>query len=803
MVYRLSWIAGIAAIALAFWEVSLLLRDSVTGTPWQVAIVTALLLGAGITWTAIAYRSPASLVAAVNVGAFIIVGGLIVAPDTLLLFLPTPETWGALQDEWRRALEIIRYSVEPVRPVPGVLLLLSLLFWVLGFLLVAGLLNDRPFVATVTPIILAIQFSIIDRKPPSATHLIVFVLIVAFLLIAVRSDQHDRGAASLQRVRADRPPSKRPTPAIGLLIVGAVTAGLGAVALIGDTVPTDGFATWRSPSGYSDAYSGSSSYNPFTDIRASLISLTETPIFTAEIQGMDPLDVRFRTVTLNVFENGRWATDRIHSYPAEEAPWIHESQRYRGETVSVVADITIQALTQPWMPAPATPNGVIASREDDTRSIQIRRLDGSLILPGDVTYEGMTYSVRSDVPRYTVAALAVITRTETGELSPLFQAAVDDGQYLPDQQSQINQAQLVDVEFWTATPDDLGGRVRARARQVTDNLETNFEKALALEHYFRTSGEFVYNTQVPSQYTTGSIDDWLTDASNPFVRNGYCEQFATAMALMARSLDVPARVVLGFTPGVLLNPTTVQVQDKNAHAWVEIWVPAYGWMSFDPTPRSGYAATTADENLTEILGFSAIAYASAIPDPDVIALDDDVIGPQGRFLDIEAQERTVILGAGGEEGEASGITLPPWLAWILAGSALLSFGALLTPAMKWIRRRRRLRRLSQGDITAAWEDITDRLADFGEPFDAATTPLEAARSVSDALVPLARSYGAAIYGRETTTTTDIERAATAHAQAVEHITSRYSRSRRVLAALQPTKLREKWSGLARSMNEPR
>jgi transglutaminase-like putative cysteine protease len=57
----------------------------------------------------------------------------------------------------------------------------------------------------------------------------------------------------------------------------------------------------------------------------------------------------------------------------------------------------------------------------------------------------------------------------------------------------------------------------------------------------------------------------------------------------------------------------VQVKGKNAHAWVEMWIPTYGWMAFDPTPRSGHAAVTADESLTALLDFSPSQYLLAIP----------------------------------------------------------------------------------------------------------------------------------------------------------------------------------------------
>ena len=67
---------------------------------------------------------------------------------------------------------------------------------------------------------------------------------------------------------------------------------------------------------------------------------------------------------------------------------------------------------------------------------------------------------------------------------------------------------------------------------------------------------------------------------------GYCQQFAGAMALLLRMGGVPARVSVGFTPGSYDGAThSYIVTDQDAHAWVEVWFPRYGWVRFDPTPR--------------------------------------------------------------------------------------------------------------------------------------------------------------------------------------------------------------------------
>ncbi|MBW2470970.1 MAG: hypothetical protein JRE18_02720, partial [Deltaproteobacteria bacterium] len=345
-----------------------------------------------------------------------------------------------------------------------------------------------------------------------------------------------------------------------------------------------------------------------------------------------------------------------------------------------------------------------------------------------------------------------------------------------------------------------GQELYEMARPLVEGLETNFEKALALENYFRDSGEFTYDSAVPAEFTTSDVTEWLADESNPYVRHGYCEQFATAMALMARAVGVPSRVVLGFTPGEPINDDTVQVFDKNAHSWVELWIPAYGWMAFDPTPRANYSAPTADEILTGTLGFSAAAYIEEIPTPTLVDLGtDDDIGPDaGRFGDREGVTSPVVPGAGGEDTTAGAFDLPSWAPPLLVVAALAAIGALTAPVVQWWRRRRFAARLAKGDVAAAWEDIVDRLLDLNEPVDPASTPIEAAGEIDDAFVPLARTYGASIYGDTGGNGSGSRLAAEAvaeHDRATRLLSTRYSRGERIVATYRPAKLKRRWRSL--------
>jgi transglutaminase-like putative cysteine protease len=121
-------------------------------------------------------------------------------------------------------------------------------------------------------------------------------------------------------------------------------------------------------------------------------------------------------------------------------------------------------------------------------------------------------------------------------------------------------------------------RVAALAQRITANAPTTYAKVLALEHWI---GKHTRYTLTIPPLATGqdTVDQFL------FVtRRGYCEQISTSLAVMLRTLGIPAREATGYVPGPydpLTDLYTVQAQD--AHAWVQVWFPGYGWQSFDPT----------------------------------------------------------------------------------------------------------------------------------------------------------------------------------------------------------------------------
>ena len=124
----------------------------------------------------------------------------------------------------------------------------------------------------------------------------------------------------------------------------------------------------------------------------------------------------------------------------------------------------------------------------------------------------------------------------------------------------------------------LSPRVEELARAVTRDGSTAYEKARMLERYLRKT--YRYSLDVGTAVSENPLEDFL------FTRQtGFCEHYATAMVVMLRTLGIPARLATGFLPGEWNDfGNYYAVRQQDAHAWVEVFWPASGWITFDPTP---------------------------------------------------------------------------------------------------------------------------------------------------------------------------------------------------------------------------
>lgn len=181
---------------------------------------------------------------------------------------------------------------------------------------------------------------------------------------------------------------------------------------------------------------------------------------------------------------------------------------------------------------------------------------GSIRLPHTLK-PGMVYSVVSRVLVPTPSQL----RAATGIVPPFVQ------------------------ERYLALPP-VPERVHALARRITDGEPTAYDRVLAINRYLW--GSYRFDLTIPPQRRRGDAVDYFLFEE----RRGYCEQFASAMVVMLRSVGIPSRLVTGYTPGALNRVTgLLEVRNSDAHAWVEVFFPGTGWVEFEPTP--GFPDTAA------------------------------------------------------------------------------------------------------------------------------------------------------------------------------------------------------------------
>ncbi|MGH9760918.1 MAG: DUF4129 domain-containing transglutaminase family protein, partial [Blastocatellia bacterium] len=127
----------------------------------------------------------------------------------------------------------------------------------------------------------------------------------------------------------------------------------------------------------------------------------------------------------------------------------------------------------------------------------------------------------------------------------------------------------------------LDQRIARLAHQIADGYKSPYEKAKAVERYLKTS----YKYSLDVKPTEGDpLAEFLFDT-----KAGFCEYFATAMAIMLRTLDIPTRVVNGFQMGEYNEISDFYtVRERDAHSWVEVYFPGNSaWVEFDPTPSAG------------------------------------------------------------------------------------------------------------------------------------------------------------------------------------------------------------------------
>jgi protein-glutamine gamma-glutamyltransferase len=318
-----------------------------------------------------------------------------------------------------------------------------------------------------------------------------------------------------------------------------------------------------------------------------------TTVLTVETSG-PKRSLYWRATTLDEYNGQTWletsslgdsqdAQDAIDTVTGD--PLLPEAADNQENWVR--QDMTVEALRDNHLIGASHP-----VRWEPGTSLDFQRgPSGSIFLNGNLR-QGQTYSVWSYAPRPTPAELEEVGTDYPDDLPrryleplqglpvPVYGEAARDA-YMENVFSQTRDSFLTDhLALY-----ELAARLTGRA-------SSPYAAALVLETWFRDpgAGGFVYDQQ-PERAPVGSspLVAFVDPADeDPAARRGYCQHYAGAMTLMLRLLGIPSRIAAGFTSGSYdTDDRAWTVVDRNAHTWVEVYFPGYGWLPFDPTPGRG------------------------------------------------------------------------------------------------------------------------------------------------------------------------------------------------------------------------
>ena len=439
--------------------------------------------------------------------------------------------------------------------------------------------------------------------------------------------------------------------------------------------------------------------NPITDLQRNLTQAEDTVVLYYTTDATTPEYLRI--ATLDRFDGESWNLEEMQAGSDQQAsrglptpPGLSDEV-----TRSVVNyDITVGPLDTPRLPLPY-PASVVD-------------------IEGDWRWDADSFDVFSAEENgsaldqsYTASALALAPTIEQ-----LRAAAPPDPSLNP----------------MTDLPVEVEERLTPLAATVTEDATTDYDRALALQNWFRT--EFDYSLETVEGNSATALESFLED------RSGYCEQFAATMALMARTLDIPSRVQVGFTPGQVTQDEELAEGDiwvvttDDSHAWPELWFEGVGWVRFEPTPGGGdggaapeYAPVPQEGGVLrpgnggENQGGGIVCRRGGCPSGDRGQRPPDL-----RDV-LEANRGRQAVGTGSaasdsEEGGGSAALL--WLALVVAVAA----GAAAPKAAAVTVRRVRWKDVDTGPaaVSAAWAEVLDAATDVDLPAAPTETPRDLA-----------------------------------------------------------------------------
>lgn len=535
----------LAAVTMLVVAACLPLAHVYDGLGWLPEVLTAALLAVGIAWVCRRIGlGPIGAFAASVVGWFGFVA-IAFADHTLTGgVVPTLETLHEVITLWDQGIELVRHRSAPVFEEPGLMLLTVTGVWAVAYT-VEGMVFRlaSPVQAVLMALVLWVTPLAID--PPGGRALLLTVVFLgasAWLLFVSSGADLVRWGTWVDPVGlrggigADmrrQLPSDAPRGSAWMAATAAITAGV----LLGGLLPGSGRPAWFEVRGFGPR----TMTNPIVNIKTRLVSQDPQPVLRVR----SPRPVYLRTTALDRYDGQHesWSGRLMQGVVPVDGPLPVEAPLL-AERIRV--DVTVEDLGPEAVLVPAPYPAVAVSGPASKRFQYDPRVDTLMLAPDTQLRSEDEYTVVTAFP------------PATGEL--------------------LNAVDVPRGGPGSALPDGIPPQVRELARQIVEQAgaTTAFEQALAIQNELRS---WDYSLDPTAGHGSTAMASFLE------TRQGYCEQFAGTMAVMLRTLDIPARVAVGYTSGTLSEAGEYEIRKANAHAWVEVPFAGYGWIAFEPTPR--------------------------------------------------------------------------------------------------------------------------------------------------------------------------------------------------------------------------
>lgn len=614
-----------------------------------VALTAALLLGG---FALRRLGAPGAAVSAVLLLAWALAVTAVALPDDALFgVVPTFDTAGQVVAAVQEAGHEILMGTAPLTATASVSLLVVAAAGILTIAL------DHVVVTT--------------RMPVLAILALVAVWLVPAIAIAAPLDALSfavLAAASLALVRAETATRERAAtaeraPGVALT-ASAVAAGAIAVALV--VTPSLPAPSFRAGSGIG----GGPAIDATLDLGENLRRPTSIPVLTMTSTASPAPNLR--VATYSELDGDVWQPDRLRSQPLIDGALDPVSVRPGVAVEEVTTDIEIVQLASAFLPVPF-PAVEVTGLDGLWRSVAYNRT----VLTAQSSVQGQRYRAVSSTPKPTLEQMQDADAALQSTYVPL-----------------------------DRLPADAPAAIAELAALVTADADNDYDRLIALQSWFR-GPDFAYSLDAPVE---GDFDGSGADAVGRFleVREGYCVHFASAFALMARSLGMPTRIVVGFLPGAFTlegGQRVSEVTTDQFHAWPEVHFEGIGWVGFEPTKGLG----TETRFLPEAQAAPETDGSSAAPTAAPTVTPVETQGPLGPEFD---QDDSSSVDA------AHLVDMRPYLTVM----GVVAVVALLPLALRAVRLAALRRRARRGSVSAAWRIVRETAIDLGSAAPGAETP---------------------------------------------------------------------------------